>query len=175
METLNRLDDCDNNTHTGYLLNVHRARMSLVLQNKLFQIVKCLLMFGLLTKFHSITRLLKLITALSLGNWQKGRIFWKYSQCFTFCRSCTTALQKSFASARWQLSHICVWTTYSITNICCNTAPCMTSFCTVNLTLIRREWGSVQTNPASTNLTCISSGCVAWWIFYNKEITAKLT
>jgi len=41
----------------------------------------------------------------------------------TFCRICTTALQKSFASTLWQSSHCWLVTVNSTINTCCNTAP----------------------------------------------------
>ncbi|KAF4517491.1 hypothetical protein B566_EDAN004530 [Ephemera danica] len=65
----------------------------------------------------------------------------------------TAAFQKSLASVRWHASHICPAIVYSTTNTCCRMAPPITSPCTVSLTLIRFECGSVHTNPASTNFT----------------------
>ena len=47
----------------------------------------------------------------------------KWKRNCTFCLICTTALQKSFASTRWQSSHMFEWTVNSTTNTCCNTAP----------------------------------------------------
>lgn len=44
-------------------------------------------------------------------------------------------------------------TTYSTSKVCCMIVPWKTSCCTVILTLILREWGSVHKNPASIILT----------------------
>lgn len=44
-------------------------------------------------------------------------------------------------------------TTYSMTNDCCKMVPFITSFWMVTLTLRRLACGSVQTKPASINLT----------------------
>ena len=44
----------------------------------------------------------------------------------TFCLICTTALQKSLASTRWQSSHMLLLMVNSTTNTCWSTAPFIT-------------------------------------------------
>mmetsp|Transcript_39807 Transcript_39807/g.93012 ORF Transcript_39807/g.93012 Transcript_39807/m.93012 type:complete len:353 (+) Transcript_39807:1277-2335(+) len=79
----------------------------------------------------------------------------KVRLCGTFCRICTTATQVSFASRRWHAVHCLLPSTYSTTNDCCSTAAAATSFCTVSLSLMRRECGSVQMKEASTRRTLV--------------------
>ena len=71
----------------------------------------------------------------------------------TFWRSWTTALQECSIDSIIQSSHVLASTIKHTMKDCWRTTP-NASFWTVIFTLIRREWGSVHTNSASTNFTC---------------------
>ena len=71
----------------------------------------------------------------------------------TFWRSWTTALQECSIDSIIQSSHVLASIIKHTMKDCWRTTP-NASFWTVMFTLIRREWGSVHTNSASTNFTC---------------------
>ena len=74
----------------------------------------------------------------------------------TLWRTCTWATHKWGVYVFLQSPHCWFAITNSTTKLCWRSVPLRTSFCTVSFTLIRFEWGSVHTKPASTSLTRLS-------------------
>lgn len=103
---------------------------------------------------HRKTHLWALCFKINCSNHKKVLL------CVTFCRTCTLAFQVFFAASLVHEGHCPVWTTRVSSKVCCKTVWARTSFWIVILSLIRREWGSVQMKDASMSRTFIKGRAI---------------